>query len=319
MLKHNSIYVAGHNGLVGSAIVRLLLRSGYKNIITKSSQDLDLTKQSNVDIFFSKTKPDFVFIAAAKVGGIFANNLFKADFIYDNIMIQSNLISACKKHEVKKMVFLGSSCVYPRISKQPIKENYLLSGSLEPTNEPYAIAKIAGIKMCESFFRQYASEFISLMPTNLYGPNDNYNLKTSHVIPALIRKIYEAKLSDKNKVVIWGSGEAQREFLHVDDLARACLFSMKKISAEKIYNQLNVSHINIGSGKEIKIKELSYLIKDLIEYKGDLVFDISKPDGTPKKLLDTSIANKIGWAPKIDLHDGLEHTIKSYIEKRTIQ
>ena len=319
MLKDSSIYVAGHNGMVGSAIVRLLLKSGYKNIITKSSKDLDLTNQASVDIFFSKIKPDFVFIAAAKVGGIFANNLFRADFIYDNIMIQSNLINACKKYAVKKMVFLGSSCIYPRLSRQPIKENYLLSGSLEPTNEPYAIAKIAGLKMCESFFRQYESEFISLMPTNLYGPNDNYNLKTSHVIPALIRKIYDAKLSDEKNVVIWGSGEALREFLHVDDLARACLFSMNRVSADRIYNQLNTSHINIGSGKDIKIKKLSYLIKDLIGYNGNLVFDTSKPEGTPKKLLDISIANKLGWSAAIDLYDGLEDTIKNYISFRQMQ
>ena len=319
MLKDSSIYVAGHNGMVGSAIVRLLLKSGYKNIITKSSKDLDLTNQASVDIFFSKIKPDFVFIAAAKVGGIFANNLFRADFIYDNIMIQANLINACKKYAVKKMVFLGSSCIYPRLSRQPIKENYLLSGSLEPTNEPYAIAKIAGLKMCESFFRQYESEFISLMPTNLYGPNDNYNLKTSHVIPALIRKIYDAKLSDEKNVVIWGSGEALREFLHVDDLARACLFSMNRVSADRIYNQLNTSHINIGSGKDIKIKKLSYLIKDLIGYNGNLVFDTSKPEGTPKKLLDISIANKLGWSAAIDLYDGLEDTIKNYISFRQMQ
>lgn len=314
MNKGSSIYVAGHNGMVGSAIIRLLLDSGFNNIITKSSKHLDLRIQSEVENFFLKNKPEYVFISAAKVGGILANNNFKADFIYDNLMIQSNLINACKKHNTIKTIFLGSSCIYPKLSKQPIKEEYLLTGFLEPTNEPYAIAKIAGLKMCESFYNQYNSEFISLMPTNLYGPNDNYDLQNSHVIPALIKKIYQAKSNNENHVIIWGSGNPKREFLHVDDLAQACLFFMENIPAQNIYDQLKVSHINIGTGLDISIKKLVKLICSIIGFEGELKFDTKKPDGTPKKLLDTSKANFLGWEPQILLEDGIKDTINEFIK-----
>jgi GDP-L-fucose synthase len=313
MNKISPIYVAGHNGMVGSAIIRLLLDSGFSNIITRSSSVLDLRIQSEVEKFFLENKPEYVFIAAAKVGGILANNNYKADFIYDNLMIQSNLINACKKHNVIKSIFLGSSCIYPKLSKQPIKEEYLLSGFLEPTNEPYAIAKIAGLKMCESFYSQFNSEFISLMPTNLYGPNDNYDLQNSHVIPALIKKIYQAKSNKENHVTIWGSGNPKREFLHVEDLARACLFFIENVPAQNIYEQLNVSHINIGTGLDISIKDLAKLICGIIGFGGELIFDTEKPDGTPKKLLDISKANFLGWKPQILLEDGIKSTIKEFI------
>jgi GDP-L-fucose synthase len=315
MDKGSSIYVAGHNGMVGSAIVRALLDFGFHNIITKTSKDLDLRIQSEVKKFFAQNKPDYVFMSAAKVGGILANANFKADFIYDNLMIQSNVINACKEYNVVKTVFLGSSCIYPRLSKQPIKEKYLLTGVLELTNEPYAIAKIAGLKMCESFYRQFNSQFISLMPTNLYGPNDNYDLQNSHVLPALVKKIYQAKMNLEKHVLIWGSGNPKREFLHVDELAQACIFFMKNISAEKIYDQLKVSHVNIGTGLDISIKDLSKKIQSIIGFKGNLIFDTQKPDGTPRKLLDISIASKLGWSAKIKLEDGLKTTIKDYIEK----
>ena len=269
MIKTSSIYVAGHKGMVGSAIIRSLKNSGYKNIITSSSSELDLRIQFDVENFFQKHKPEYVFIAAAKVGGILANDNYRAEFIYDNIMIQSNLIKACKNHNVIKTIFLGSSCIYPKLSKQPIKEEYLMTGILEPTNEPYSIAKIAGLKMCESFYRQYGSEFISLMPTNLYGPNDNYDLQNCHVIPALIKKIYDAKQKSKSHVTIWGSGNPKREFLHVDDLAQACIFFMNEVSAKTIYDQFNVSHINIGTGTDITIKMLAELICKTVDYKED--------------------------------------------------
>ena len=313
MIKTSSIYVAGHRGMVGSAIVRKLKDSGYKNVITSKSSELDLRIQFDVENFFQKNKPEYVFIAAAKVGGILANDNYKADFIYDNIMIQSNLIKACKNHNVIKTIFLGSSCIYPKLSKQPIKEEYLLTGILEPTNEPYSIAKIAGLKMCESFYRQYGSEFLSLMPTNLYGPNDNYDLQNSHVIPALINKIYNAKQQSKSHVTIWGSGNPKREFLHVDDLAQACIFFMNQVSPKTIYEKFNVSHINIGTGKDITIKNLAELICETIKYNGKLKFDKEKPDGTPRKLLNLSKANQLGWEPQITLEDGIKHTIEDYI------
>jgi GDP-L-fucose synthase len=313
MDKNSSIYVAGHNGMVGSSIVRTLLKFGYNKLITRSSKDLDLRIQSDVEKFFIKNNPQYVFISAAKVGGILANNKFRADFIYDNLMIQSNLINACHKYNVVKTIFLGSSCIYPKLTIQPIKEKQLLSGFLELTNEPYAIAKIAGLKMCESFYKQYRREFIALMPTNLYGPNDNYDLQNSHVLPALIRKIYDAKRNQKEDVLVWGSGNPKREFLHVDDLAQACIFFMKNVSAKKIYEELNLSHVNIGTGLDISIKELAALICKIIEFKGILKFDKSKPDGTPRKLLDITASQNLGWKPKTHLRDGLTKTIKDYI------
>lgn len=313
MIKTSSIYVAGHKGMVGSAIIRALKDSGYENITTSSSSELDLRIQLDVENFFQKHKPEYVFIAAAKVGGILANNNYRAEFIYDNIMIQSNLIKACKNHNVTKTIFLGSSCIYPKLSKQPIKEEYLMTGTLEPTNEPYSIAKIAGLKMCESFYQQYGSEFISLMPTNLYGPNDNYDLQNCHVIPALIKKIYDAKQKSKSHVTIWGSGNPKREFLHVDDLAQACIFFMNKVSAKIIYDQFNVSHINIGTGTDISIKMLAELICKTIKFQGRLKFDTNQPDGTPRKLLNLSKANQLGWKPRIVLKDGIKDTVKNFI------
>ena len=312
MIKTSSIYVAGHKGMVGSAIIRALKDSGYKNITTSSSSELDLRIQFDVEKFFQKHKPEYVFIAAAKVGGILANNNYRAEFIYDNIMIQSNLIRACKNHDVTKTIFLGSSCIYPKLSKQPIKEEYLMTGALEPTNEPYSIAKIAGLKMCESFYQQYGSEFISLMPTNLYGPNDNYDLQNCHVIPALIKKIYDAKQKSKSHVTIWGSGNPKREFLHVDDLAQACIFFMNEVSAKTIYDQYNVSHINIGTGTDISIKMLAELICKTVNFQGGLKFDTDKPDGTYQKLLDVSKLRDLGWYSKISLSDGLKMTYEDY-------
>ena len=313
MDKKDKIYIAGHNGMVGSSILKKLQSKGYTNLIYKSSKELDLRCQKDVNIFFQIEKPQFVFIAAAKVGGIIANNTFRAEFIYDNLVIQSNLINASKENNVKKLLFLGSSCIYPKNCKQPIKEKYLLRGSLEITNEPYAIAKIAGLKLCESYYHQYGCEFISLMPTNLYGPNDNYDLKSSHVLPALIRKFHEAKTNQKKEVVVWGDGTPRREFLHVDDLADACLFSMNNIKANDIYNDLKLSHINIGTGIDITIKELAQIIKDIIKYDGKIIFDTSKPNGTPQKLLDMSITNKLGWSNKINFKEGLTEVINQYV------
>ena len=313
MDKKDKIYIAGHNGMVGSSIIKKLQSKGYTNLIYKSSKELDLRCQKDVNIFFQNENPQFVFIAAAKVGGIIANNTFRAEFIYDNLVIQSNLINASKENNVKKLLFLGSSCIYPKNCKQPIKEKYLLRGSLEITNEPYAIAKIAGLKLCESYYHQYGCEFISLMPTNLYGPNDNYDLKSSHVLPALIRKFHEAKINQKKEVIVWGDGTPRREFLHVDDLADACLFSMNNIKANDIYNDLKLSHINIGTGIDITIKELAQIIKDIIKYDGKIIFDISKPNGTPQKLLDMTITNKLGWSNKINFKEGLTQVINQYV------
>ena len=313
MDKKDKIYIAGHNGMVGSSIIKKLQSKGYTNLIYKCSKELDLRCQKDVNIFFQIEKPLFVFIAAAKVGGIIANDTFRAEFIYDNLVIQSNLINASKENNVKKLLFLGSSCIYPKNCKQPIKENYLLRGSLETTNEPYAIAKIAGLKLCESYYHQYGCEFISLMPTNLYGPNDNYDLKSSHVLPALIRKFHEAKINQKKEVIVWGDGTPRREFLHVDDLADACLFSMNNVKANDIYNNLKLSHINIGTGIDITIKELAQFIKDIIKYDGEIIFDTSKPNGTPQKLLDMTITNKLGWSNKINFRQGLTEVINQYV------
>ena len=301
------IFIAGHNGMVGSAILRALKREGYHNLIVKSSGELDLTNQQLVAHFFEKQQPKYVFLAAAKVGGIHANNSYRADFIHQNLMIQNNVIHSSHVCQVKKLLFLGSSCIYPKFANQPIKESELLSGKLEPTNEPYAIAKIAGIKMCQAYRDQHNDNFISVMPTNLYGPNDNYDLQNSHVLPALIRKFHEAKINKLSNVEIWGSGSPKREFLHVDDLADACLFLMLN------YNE--APFLNIGTGTDLSIKELALLIKDVVGYSGDLKFDRTKPDGTPRKLLDVSKVNAVGWKYKIPLADGITKVYEDFKQK----
>ena len=305
MNANSKIYVAGHNGMVGSAIVRKLQSEGYLSIIKRSSKELDLTNQLEVNNFFAAEKPEFVFVAAAKVGGILANNIYKAEFLYDNLLIQSNIIHAAYKSGVKKLLFLGSSCIYPKLAPQPLKEEYLLSGYLEPTNEPYAIAKIAGIKMCEAYRDQYGCNFISAMPTNLYGTNDNYDLENSHVLPALIRKFYEAKMNNAAQVEIWGTGTPKREFLHVDDLADASLFLMKEYNSKEF--------LNIGTGEDIAIKDLALMIKDIVGFNGDIYFNTSKPDGTPRKLMDVSKINTLGWKYRINLVEGIKSTFSDYI------
>jgi GDP-L-fucose synthase len=306
MKKDAAIYVAGHKGLVGSAILRKLKSEGYSNLITRSFQELDLRDRTAVDEFFKKEQPEFIFLAAAKVGGILANNTYPVDFLRDNLRIQTNIIESAYKYGVKKLLFLGSSCIYPKLAPQPIKEEYLLTGELEPTNEPYAIAKIAGIKLCQAYNRQYQANFISVMPTNLYGPGDNFDLETSHVMPALIRKFHEAKINSADQVVVWGSGKPFREFLHVDDLADACIFLMNNYNSSEI--------INIGTGKDLSIAELAYLIKDTVGYHGDIVFDTSKPDGTPRKLLDVSKLFDMGWKPRITLEEGIRTAYNWYQE-----
>lgn len=306
MEKSSKIYVAGHRGMVGSAIVRKLNAEGYTNLILKTSSELDLRNQAAAENFFAIEKPEYVFLAAAKVGGIMANNTYRADFLYENLMIESNVIHQSYVHKVKKLLFLGSSCIYPKLAPQPLKEEYLLSGYLEETNEPYAIAKIAGIKLCESYRRQYGCDFISAMPTNLYGPNDNYDLNNSHVIPALIRKFYEAKINNIPEVVIWGTGAPLREFMYVDDVADASLFLIN------IYSEIEFT--NIGSNAEISIKELALLIKRLVDYPGNLKFDTTKPDGTPRKLMDVTKLRSLNWFPKISLEEGLLKVINSYVK-----
>ena len=302
------IYVAGHRGLVGSALIRCLEREGYRNLITASSRELDLRHQDEVENFFKTHRPEFVFLAAAKVGGIYANNTYPAEFIYDNLAIQNNVIHYSYSYGVRKLLFLGSSCIYPKFAPQPMKEEYLLTGELEPTNEPYAIAKIAGLKMCEAYNRQYGTNFIAVMPTNLYGPYDNFDLDNSHVLPALIRKFHEAKLEGKPVVEIWGTGEPRREFLHVDDLAEACLFLMENYAGNDI--------VNIGIGEDITIQNLAYLIGEVLGFQGDLVFDTEKPDGTPQKLLDVTRINNLGWKARIGLREGIRETYKWYLEMR---
>lgn len=301
MLKNSKIYVAGSNGMVGSAIVRSLKRSGFTTVIEKSSKELDLKDQQAVQQFFKNEQPEYVFLAAAKVGGIHANNQYPATFIYDNLMIQNNVIHAAYENHVKKLLFLGSSCIYPKMAPQPLKEEYLLTGALEPTNEAYAIAKIAGLKMCQFYKQQYGCNFISAMPTNLYGENDNFHLQNSHVLPALLRKFIEAKKNNQNEVSIWGSGSPMREFLYVDDLAEACLFLMEN------YNEKET--VNIGTGEDITIKQLAETIQKMVGFEGNLVFDTSKPDGTPRKLLDVSKINTLGWKHKINLEEGIIKTI----------
>lgn len=307
MEKSAKIYVAGHRGMVGSAIVRKLREQHYSNIIVRTSAELDLRNQLAVERFFESEKPDYVFLAAAKVGGILANNTYRAEFLYDNLMIESNVIHQSYVHKVKKLLFLGSSCIYPKLAPQPLTEEALLSGFLEPTNEPYAIAKIAGIKLCENYRHQYGCNFISAMPTNLYGPNDNYDLNKSHVIPALIRKFHEAKVRNEKTVTIWGTGSPLREFLHVDDLADASVFLMNSYSQSQF--------INIGSGKEISIKELALLIGKISGYRGDVVFDTTKPDGTPRKLMNVSKLASLGWKFSIELEDGLRNTYREFSER----
>ncbi len=297
MEKDSKIYIAGHRGMVGSAIHRRLKNEGYENFVFETSDELDLRNQQSVSDFFAKEKPGYVFLAAAKVGGILANNTYRAEFLYDNLMIQSNVIENSYRQGVKKLLFLGSSCIYPKLAPQPLKEEYLLTGLLEHTNEPYAIAKIAGIKMCDAYRSQYGCNFISVMPTNLYGPNDNYDLKNSHVLPALIRKFHEAKINDQPEVIVWGSGTPRREFLHADDMADACVFLMKNYSEAGL--------INIGVGEDLSIKELSQMIKDITGYNGKIVFDSSKPDGTPRKLMDVTKLNSLGWNASISLKDGI--------------
>ena len=306
MEKQDKIYIAGHRGMVGSAILRKLQKEGYSNFVLATSAELDLRNQLAVSAFFESKKPDYVFLAAAKVGGIHANNIYRAEFLYDNLMIESNVIHQAYKSGVKKLLFLGSSCIYPKMAPQPLKEKYLLTGGLEYTNEPYAIAKIAGIKLCDAYRYQYGCNFISAMPTNLYGPNDNYDLNNSHVLPALLRKLYEAKLREENEVVVWGTGTPRREFLHVDDLADACYFLMQ------CYNEEGL--INIGVGEDISIKDLAEMIREITGYKGDLVFDTSKPDGTPRKLMDVSKLNTLGWNAKISLKPGIEKVFKEYVQ-----
>ena len=298
MKKNSKIYVAGHKGLVGSAIVRYLKKEGYSNIVYRTHAQLDLTNQEAVRSFFKDENPEYVFLAAAKVGGIHANNIYPADFIYENLMIQNNVIKAAHDFKTKKLLFLGSTCIYPKMAPQPIKEEYLLTGMLEETNEAYAIAKIAGLEMCKFFKRQYNDNFISCMPTNLYGPNDNFDLKTSHVLPALIRKFHEAKIQNKAEVEIWGTGKPLREFIYVDDMARACVFLMQNYDGE--------NHINIGTGEEISIRELAETIKEVVGFEGDLTFNIAMPDGTPRKLTTVKKLNELGWRHEISLKEGIE-------------
>ena len=310
MRRESKIYVAGHMGLVGSAIVRELTKQGYKNLLLKTRQELDLLDSAAVAEFFKTEKPKFVFLAAAKVGGIMANKTYPADFIYENLTIQTNIIHGAYMNGVKKLLFLGSSCIYPKFAQQPIKEDYLLTGELEPTNRAYAVAKIAGIVMCQSFNQQHGTNFISAMPTSLYGIGDNFDPETSHVIPALIRKINDAKIANQKEVVLFGSGSPKREFLYVDDLAEACIFLMDH------YNDSRV--INIGTGEDISIKEVAEMVKSMVDFKGKIVWDTTKPDGTPRKLLDVDQIHKLGWEHKINLKDGLKMTYGWYMANKKI-
>ena len=302
MNKTDKIYIAGHRGMVGSAIVRKLKQEGFTNLVYRTSSEVDLRNQAQVNRFFEEEKPQFVFLAAAKVGGIQANNIYRADFLYDNLMIEANIIHAAYVNKVEKLLFLGSSCIYPKLAPQPLKEEYLLTNELEYTNEPYAIAKIAGIKMCENYRKQYGCNFISAMPTNLFGPNDNYDLNNSHVLPALLRKFHTAKVNGEETVEVWGSGSPKREFLHVDDLADACFVLMQEYEGEEWFN--------IGTGEDISIKDLALTIKEVVGFAGELKFDASKPDGTPRKLMDVSKLHKIGWKHQIDLKQGIEQVYK---------
>jgi len=311
MQEQQKIYVAGHRGMVGSAIMRKLQQEGFNNIVTRTSSTLDLRDQDAVAAFFAAEKPDYVFLAAAKVGGIVANNTYPAEFLYENLMIQSNVIHQSYVNGVQKLMFLGSSCIYPKLAPQPLKEEYLLTGLLEPTNEPYAIAKIAGIKMCDAYRDQYGCNFISVMPTNLYGPNDNYDLQNSHVLPALLRKFHEAKEKSAPEVVIWGTGTPKREFLHADDMAAACFFLMQH------YNEAGL--INIGIGDDISIADLARLIQQIVGYQGKLVFDTTKPDGTPRKLMDVSKLHALGWQAQIPLEAGIREVYRGVVKEGLLQ
>lgn len=311
---NKKIYIAGHTGMVGSAVKREFENRGYNNLLLKNYPGLNLIRQSEVDDFFATEKPEIVIAAAAKVGGILANNTYRADFIYDNLMIEANVINAAYKNNVEKLIFLGSSCIYPKLAPQPLKEEYLLSGYLEATNEPYAIAKIAGIKLCENFYRQYECNFYSVMPTNLYGPHDNFDLETSHVLPAFIRKFHEAKVNEQESVTIWGTGKPMREFLYVEDLADAILFLMENIDANDLYGK-DISHINIGSGKDITIDGLAKLIAEVVGFEGKIIHDTAKPDGTPRKLMDVTRINQLGWKYKTELREGLVKTYKWFLKE----
>ncbi len=360
MKEKDKIFIAGHKGMVGSAILRNLTKQGYQNFILKDFSQLDLTKQSGVNAFFEKEKPDYVLLAAAKVGGIIANNTYRAEFIYENLMIQNNVIHAAWKYGVKKLLFLGSSCIYPKMAPQPLREDYLLTGPLEYTNEPYAIAKIAGIKVCENYYKQYGADFISVMPTNLYGPNDNYDLEKSHVLPAMIRKMHLAKCIEDNNIQaiqndlrknplpgisldssmeqakhgmkkygifafdkhgetsveihLWGTGKVYREFLHVDDMANACIYVMQHVPASMLYGKLGFTHINIGTGEDLTIYELASIVKKITGFRGELKWDTSKPDGTPRKQLDVSLIEKLNWTHKIPLQEGIQKVYASYVQ-----
>ena len=305
--KEAKIYIAGHRGMVGSAIKRRLQKAGFTNFVERTSSELDLRNQAEVDAFFASEKPNFVFLAAAKVGGILANNTYRAEFIYDNLMIESNIIHAAYVNKVEKLLFLGSSCIYPKMAEQPLKEDYLLTGLLEPTNEPYAIAKIAGIKLCDAYRDQYGCNFISVMPTNLYGPNDNYDLNNSHVLPALIRKFHEAKKKGTEEVIMWGTGSPKREFLHVDDLADACFYLMEN------YNEPGL--VNIGTGEDIAILELAKLVKEVVSYEGNIAHDLSKPDGTPRKLMNVDKLKSFGWTASISLEEGIRSVYEGLQDK----
>jgi GDP-L-fucose synthase len=304
MNQNDKIYVAGHRGMVGSAITRKLKKEGFANLVQKTSKELDLRDQAAVHAFFEKERPDHVFLAAAKVGGIMANNTYRAEFLYDNLMIQNNIIDAAYRSGVRKLMFLGSSCIYPKLAPQPLKEDSLLTGELEPTNEPYAIAKIAGIKMADAYRSQYGCNFISVMPTNLYGPNDNYDLNNSHVLPALIRKFHEAKQKGEPSVTLWGTGKPRREFLHADDLAEACYFLMQQYDEP--------GFVNIGTGEDLEIGELALLIKKIVGYEGEIKHDLSKPDGTPRKLMDVGKLHKLGWKASISLEDGIRKVYEDF-------
>ncbi|MBI0581446.1 MAG: GDP-L-fucose synthase [Methanomassiliicoccales archaeon] len=308
MDKDARIFVAGHRGLVGSAIVRRLEREGYRDLLLRTSKELDLRRQVDVERFFEKERPEHVFLAAAKVGGILANNTYPANFIYENLMIESNVIHSSYLSSVKKLLFLGSSCIYPKFAPQPIKEEHLLTGPLEETNEAYAIAKICGIELCKFYRRQYGCDFISAMPTNLYGPQDNFDLNSSHVLPALIRKFHEAKVKGQSEVVIWGTGQPMREFLYVDDLADACLFLMNHYSGE--------THVNVGTGKDLKIVQLAEMISEVVGFKGSITLDRTKPDGTPRKLLDVSMINSLSWKARTDLQEGLSLTYEWFLKNK---
>lgn len=306
MNKEDKIYVAGHRGMVGSAICRALENDGFTNVVYRTSSELNLINQAETNAFFEAEKPKHVIVAAAKVGGILANNIYRADFLYDNLMIASNVMHAAHINGVEKLLFLGSTCIYPKMAPQPLKEEYLLTDVLEPTNEPYAIAKIAGIKLCENYKRQYGSNFISAMPTNLYGPNDNYHPENSHVLPALIRKVHEAKMANSPSITIWGTGSPKREFLHVDDLAQGCLYLMQNYDGEQF--------VNLGTGVDVSILELTELIKEVVGYKGTIEKDTSKPDGTPRKLTDVSLVHSLGWKHKIDLKNGLKMVYQDFLD-----